>query len=225
MTPYTDDDLEQDLRQALDDGNPEKINTLTAEVDRREPGTEKPTLLAAALWYAEQGVPVFALLPGRKHPFGTCSDCKEPKCKGPSTCGHDQCHGLLDATTDEPRIRRWWTDRPTANIGLATGHAFDVVDIDGPEGQNSRAKHWDDIFAKIDADAIAKVLTPRPGGMHIYVPPTGDGNSAEIVPKVDYRGIGGYVLAPPSVIAPGNPDTPGTYRFLGTPRLADSQVA
>src|SRR4029453_8834999 len=32
------------------------------------------------------------------------------------------------------RILAWWSRHPQANIGLATGHRFDVLDVDGPEG-------------------------------------------------------------------------------------------
>jgi hypothetical protein len=189
-----------------------------AEADETK---EPPSLHSAALWYVERGIPVFALRPGRKQPLASCPACRGDQCNHPDECGHDQCHGLLDATTDLERINRWWEALPTANIGLATGVRFDVVDVDGPVGQKSRAEHWDDIFAKVDADSIAKVLTPRPGGMHIYVPVTGDQNGTNIVPSVDYRGKGGYVLAPPSVIAPGANDSPGPYRFLGTPALEE----
>ena len=39
-------------------------------------------------------------------------------------------HGLLEATTDEDLVDRWWTTRPDANIGLRTGIRFDVLDVD-----------------------------------------------------------------------------------------------
>lgn len=221
MTP------EDEFAAASASGDLAAIDAASAKIDALDKPKEPPTLLGAALWYASLGIPVFALIPGRKVPFGLCAEtCKDipgerPKCPGPHECGHDQCHGVLDANTDTERLRRWWTAKPNANIGLATGHLFDAVDVDGPTGQKSRAQHWDEIFARIDADCVAKVLTPRPGGMHIYVPATGQGNSSNIVAAVDYRGLGGYVLAPPSVITPGTADNPGTYRFLGTPKLVE----
>lgn len=187
---------------------------------------------SSALWYAEQGIPVFPLKPGAKTPATT--------------------HGVLDATTDQARIRAWWTAQPRANIGLATGFRFDAYDIDGPEGQASRAAYWCEdpacraegsrvpspppwwtpecdhpgIFNAVERVQLAKVLTPRPGGMHLWVPPGDgmDGNTAGILPGIDYRGRGGYVVAPPSEIselwARTNDAHAGSYSFLGVPRLA-----
>ncbi|WP_292605925.1 bifunctional DNA primase/polymerase [Nocardioides sp. REDSEA-S30_B4] len=198
MTPHTPEEAEQALRDAIDSGDPARIAAAEADVERLDNPKPLVPLMSSALWYASHDIPVFRLLAGRKHPF-------------PGS------HGLKDATTDLDQIRAWWSRTPEANIGLATGHKFDVVDIDGPLGQKSRAEHWDSVFATIDASQIAKVLTPRPGGMHIYVPATGDGNGAGIAPGVDYRGQGGYVVAPPSVIPAGSKDHPGRYRFLGTP--------
>lgn len=228
MHSHTVADCEREIRAAMGAGNWDQVEHLAGTLDHVEQATRRPpvTLGAAALWYAEQGVPTFALRPGRKHPFGGCREqCREisgqrPRCPGPHMCGHDQCHGLSDATTDPDRMNRWWQATPQANIGLATGHLFDIVDIDGPAGQASRMAHWDDIFAAIDTDSIGKVSTPRPGGMHIYVPATGEGNSTQIVTDVDYRGIGGYCIGPPSVIAPGGADSPGAYTWLVTPTLA-----
>jgi Bifunctional DNA primase/polymerase, N-terminal len=46
-------------------------------------------------------------------------------------------HGVKDATCNQARILAWWTSHSLANIGLATGHRFDVLDIDGPEGEQA----------------------------------------------------------------------------------------
>ena len=194
MSPYTIADAEAEARAAIDSGDPERIAAAERAVDALDVKPAPVSMLSAALWYAQEGLVVFPLQPGTKIPL-----------KG--------SHGCLDASCDAQKVAAWWTRTPEANIGLATGGLVDVVDIDGSEGQRSRVAHWDDIFAAIDADNLGKVLTPRRGGMHIYVPATGDGNAANIVPSVDYRGQGGYVVAPPS-------RTPeGTYRWLGQPKL------
>lgn len=198
------DELERRVFDAIERGDVADLETLAAAVDAANPPKAQVSLLQAALYYASIGLPVFPLQPGTKIP-------------------HPGTHGCKDATTDEATVRAWWDRWPNSNVAIATGHAVDVVDIDGTEGHKSRSTHWDDIFAKVDADSLGKVLTPRPGGMHIYVPATGDGNSTNIVPKVDYRGQGGYVVAPPSAIsdewAAANDATAGPYLWLGTPRI------
>lgn len=199
MQPYTLTDAERELADLIErDAPTEDFMSLQRRTEQFNRLPIVP-LGSAALWYAEQGLKVFPLTPGTKIPF-----------KG--------SRGCLDASNDLHQVRAWWERNPAANIGIATGHIVDVVDIDGPAGQRSRAAHWDDIFGQVDADNLGKALTPRVGGMHIYVPATSDGNSTNIVPSVDYRGRGGYVVAPPS-------STPeGRYMWLGQPdftRFAD----
>ncbi len=161
-----------------------------------------PDLLAHALAYAERGWPV---LPLHSWTGSRCScgrdDCTSPA-KHPRTA-----HGLKDATGAPAIIRGWWRRWRMANIGLATGFAFDVLDMDGLAGAASLvsllAEHG-------QLPVLPTVLTPRDGGMHLYLLPTGLGNSAgKLAPGLDYRGVGGYVVAPPSVHANG-----GTYAWL-----------
>lgn len=136
---------------------------------------QPPRLGAAALHYATQyGWPVFPL---------------RPKTKIPATR-----HGFKDATTDPDRITAWWKRHPDSNIGLPTGHHFDVIDIDLPQGITAMMA-----LAELDGEIHGHVATSS-GGMHYYVPPTGKGNTAS--PGLDYRGIGGYVVAPPSTLGP-----------------------
>ncbi|HEY9249374.1 MAG TPA: bifunctional DNA primase/polymerase [Rariglobus sp.] len=136
-------------------------------------------LLNAALWYATTlGLPVFPCTPGEKRPA--------------------VAHGFKDATTDVEQIRKWWKVCPDYNIGTPTGVLFDVFDADGPEGVIAIGEYMD---TGGFPDVLAKALTPR--GRHYYVPVTGEGNKAGLLPKVDYRGAGGYVIAPPSITPTG----------------------
>lgn len=175
MTPE-----EQIIADAMAAGDWAEAERLGAVLDAQP--HPMPSLLASALWYASVGLHVFPLQPGRKMPFTGSSGCK-------------------DATTDTATIRRWWAAAPSANIGIATGHLVDVIDIDGAPGIRS----WLDLEAP--PEVIGSVRTPRPGGSHHYVPATGRGNRAGIFPGIDYRGMGGYVLAPPSWLdeQPGQP--------------------
>jgi Bifunctional DNA primase/polymerase, N-terminal/Protein of unknown function (DUF2637) len=64
-----------------------------------------------------------------------CS-CRDPGCGQPAKhpLGSLVPHGVKDATCNRAWILAWWTRHPQANIGLATGHRFDVLDVDGPAG-------------------------------------------------------------------------------------------
>lgn len=186
MSTTTIHGLEAQMDAALLAGDHEAATRLAGQID----GLPEPapfSVLAAALYYAQEGLHVFPLSPGTKIP-------------------HRGTRGCKDATTDEDTIRAWWDRWPDSNVGIATGHVVDVVDIDGAAGQRSRA----DNAALFDSlTVIGTVLTPRPGGMHLYVPANpAVGNGAGLLPSVDYRGRGGYVVAPPS-----RTDV-GSYRWL-----------
>lgn len=155
-------------------GNNELAEQLEAQIE--EIDRQPPRLGAAAELYASWGWPVFPLRPGEKRPATR--------------------HGFKDATTDLDRIRAWWTRHPDSNIGLPTGHTFDVIDIDVPDGPYSYLRMLED---DVIPDVHAHVATSS-GGIHLYILPTGDGNGTRIEPGVDYRGIGGYVVAPPSTL-------------------------
>jgi len=144
-------------------------------------------LRKAALDHAARGWPVFPLDPGGKRPLGRLAP-----------------HGLKQATTDGDIIRSSWKAEPRANIGIRTGVAFDVIDIDGPAALGA----LDRAMPAAEADPIVigpTVQTPR--GWHVYVTPTGRGNTVNLggLAGVDWRGAGGYVVAPGSVREDGAP--------------------
>lgn len=130
------------------------------------------SLASWALKYAELGWPVLPVVPGGKKPATN--------------------HGCLDATTNLLQVRAWWVQNPRYNIGLATGHVFDVVDVDGPTGATNWRKWW------MGPDAA--LLSSTPKGQHWFFEKTGYGNKIGMLPSVDYRGKNGYVVAPPSVV-------------------------
>lgn len=194
-------DLDEAMTKALRTLDIPRFEQLAAEADRRREQldhtlNQPDALLAAALWYAEQGMPCFPCRPGDKIPLipnpHPVNSPERATCRG--ECGRDG-HGLYDANTDPEKIRTWWTTTPAANIGLPTGLRYDVIDIDGPTGYQSLAGLKADLM--FPQRYAGRVLTPR-GGMHIYIPAEGSGNAGAVEPGIDYRGIGGYVLAPPS---------------------------
>jgi hypothetical protein len=176
VQPLTPELIETEIREAIADGDTERIIKGQLILDTRA-AKQLPGLCASALWYAKQGLHVFPVQAGGKQPY-------------PGT------HGCKDATTNQAQIHVWWTRWPDANIGIATGHLVDVIDIDGPP---AGIKSWGRLKVENKLPPIlGKVSTPRPGGNHLYVPATGRGNGAKVAPGIDYRGAGGYVVAPPS---------------------------
>jgi hypothetical protein len=139
--------------------------------------TERVDHLAAALRYAFQGVPVFPLAPRSKFPLISAA-----------TDGH----GLHDATTDAAQIQAWWMAHPTANIGLRTGVAFDVIDLDSEAAVDALES------ARAGRDRISGPVVATGKGFYYFVWPTGLGNRAGVLSGVDFRGAGGYGVAPPS---------------------------
>lgn len=155
--------------------------------------------LTAALNYASQGWPVHPL----HAPTATGCTCKNTECTSPAK--HPRtAHGLHDATTDPDTIRAWWTQWPTANIGLRTGVAFDVLDIDDPSGGQRLAELADGLGLETATCWLRGPMSTTAKGSHLLYLPTGYGNKTGIVPKVDWRGTNGYIVAPPSKHASGH---------------------
>ncbi len=167
------------------------------------------SLADAAGLYAATGLAVFPCAPGAKRPLTR--------------------HGFLDASTDARQVARWWRRWPAANIGLATGRpdGFDVLDIDvHPAGSGfvalARARR-----AGLVGGWTHVVRTPS-GGLHLYFPARDDGHGQEpwALPAahVDFRGVGGYVIAPPSQVEAGHGGRRGYQLIVSgqSPRPVDA---
>lgn len=154
---------------------------LDAETRAENARLDRPDALAnAAVYYARRGVAVFPCRPRGKEPITR--------------------HGLHDATTDVDHVVEWWQAHPDANIGAPTGLTFDVVDIDGRAGVLAVYGADPETGERRELPAeIGHSLTARPAGHHLFIAPTGRGNTTSFLPSVDYRGLGGYVILPPSV--------------------------
>jgi hypothetical protein len=143
-------------------------------------------LSEAALDYVHRGFPVFPVKPGGKRPLGRLVP-----------------NGFKDATLDEQRTRCWWGEEPSANVGLVTGIPFDVLDVDGPEGieaLNAAMSCHGEVSDKRPMNGVdGPTVITGGGGYHVYLAVTGYGNRVGFLPHVDWRGRGGYVVAPPSV--------------------------
>ena len=143
-------------------------------------------MLDAALSYATtQNWAVLALSPNSKIPIK--DSLLQP-------------NGSLSATTDPDTITKLFTTYPKANIGIACGDSFTVVDLDGPEAKDALTQ------AGLDIPECRTHKTPR--GFHLLLSHQGDDlpQTAGLLPKVDIRNgaSNGYIVAPPSMID-GNP--------------------
>lgn len=121
--------------------------------------------------------------------------------------------GFLDASNDEEVIRRWWTAKPDANVGIATGASgLLVVDIDhGLDGRLGFNDSPESLFEDTPLPTYAVRTGRRPElGIQLYFQADGSRNSAgwkENGCSGDIRGDGGYVLAAGSIHPSGEPYT------------------
>ena len=97
-------------------------------------------------------------------------------------------------------------------MAIRTGIAVDAVDVDGEDGLRALSAAMPSAPSPELGEFLVgpTVLTGRETGFHVYVQSTGFGNkdSRTFVPHCDYRGRGGYVIAPPSLHETGK-----RYRF------------
>jgi hypothetical protein len=113
-------------------------------------------------------------------------------------------HGVLDATTEAARIARWWSTYASANIGVATGRVSRLVVVD-VDPRHDGPRHLAQLERRyLDMPRTAEVVSGG-GGRHLYFEHRDDAlpSGASLVPGVDVRGDGGYIVAPPSLHASG----------------------
>lgn len=149
------------------------------------------TLVDAARMYLSAGLTVLAL-----------------RGKAPNTAFHsrgilDAIHGVPENEEDEALIRHIFEAKTTTGIGIAVTYPYFVVDVDGEEG----AKALRDILGTVDISETPAALTGR--GLHIWFADTTERRSMVLGEKLDLKGVGGYVAAPPSLHPDGH-----VYRWL-----------
>jgi hypothetical protein len=155
-----------------------------------------------------------------------CHWIRDGKC----TCGKDcdspgkhplTANGLLDATTDEQQLAKWWKVNPQANLAVATGESSGlvVIDIDPDKGG------WESLLEleeKHGRPPETVEVETGGGGLHLYYRYP---DSVKIhsrngwLPGVDVKADGGYVIAPPSN------HVKGSYRWADGRRPCDVELA
>ena len=143
-------------------------------------------LRAAAIRYANRGIPVLPCAEGGKKPVVQ--------------------EWTKKSTVDIDTIQKWWAVNPY-NVGIATGHGIVVLDVD--------IKHHEGKYGDETLQELEKEHGPLPdtwevitggGGRHLYFKCDDPdlGNRVRFAPDLDFRGKDGVVIAPPSVHANGN---------------------
>lgn len=171
-------------------------------------------LLDAALRYADDGWLVFPI-------FGVTNG----KCDCGVKCGNEGKHPLVawstQASNDPGQISRWWKKWPNANVGVVTGarSGIYVIDIDNKKSVNlgggtliGEGDHSLRVQSR-ETGNLPETLTAvtGSGGTHLIFSYPMErestaplGNRAGLLPSVDTRGDGGYIVAAPSLHVSGN---------------------
>ena len=150
--------------------------------------------LEAALAYCGRGFSVIPIRPDKK-PYILWAEYQKRR-----------------ATANE--IKNWIQKWPDAMIGIVTGEISGVLVVDC----DSEAAYQK--IQELLPDSFITCIAKTPRGYHIYLLYPADrqiGNATGIMPGVDVRGEGGYIIAPPSVNAEGK-----VYEWL--PELSIAQI-
>ncbi|MGO1664848.1 MAG: bifunctional DNA primase/polymerase [Micrococcaceae bacterium] len=146
------------------------------------PASLPKNLGEAAATCAAAGIPVFPCVPGQKRPL--------------------TAHGFKDATTNPAQIDAWWGRHPDANIGIPTGGSIEVLDVDvhatGTGYPILRTLRREGLIG-----GWGQAVRSPSGGLHLYYPADPDvarGSWSRGRAHVDFRGTGGYIIAPPSTV-------------------------
>lgn len=132
-------------------------------------------LLAAALHYLAQGWSVVPVNADKRPLLATWEEFQGRR-----------------PTEDE--VRGWWGRWPDANVAVVTGavSGLVVVDVENAAGRAA--------LNQILPDMDTLTVRTGGGGWHLYYAHPGGTvpNAVRLLPDVDMRGDGGYVVAPPS---------------------------
>ncbi len=165
-------------------------------------------LYKAAQRLIKSGQPVFPCRPVNEV-ISTSKGMRERKAKTPVMVKR----GLTDATLDRAQVRDWWRRRGDAAIGIPTGIKYDVLDVD-TKGEVDGRVHLPRLTRLGLLNGCKFVVKTPSNGWHLYfLAAPGLTNKANATLGLDVRGLGGYVLAPPSYIN-DEESSIGSYEFI-----------
>lgn len=115
-------------------------------------------------------------------------------------------HGLKDAISGTDAAHAWRkmaADPVVTGVGLVIPEHLCVVDIDGEAGAEA-------FRAQVGPDVPPTAVAKTSRGLHLWFVSPQIVRSTVLAEKLDLKGVGGYVVAPPSV----HPDTGLMYEWL-----------
>jgi hypothetical protein len=112
----------------------------------------------------------------------------------------------------QAEIKGWWAKWPKANVGVVTGEISGLVVVDVDSADAAHLLH--EQVPELDFRSIPRSRTGKGWQLFFNHPGVKVENRTAIFSGLDFRGDGGYVVAPPSVHPNGK-----TYvwKFLHTP--------
>jgi len=160
-------------------------------------------MLEAALRLAEAGLHVFPLY--STDAAGVCSCLARAACESPGK--HPMTtNGLHAATTKASAVAGMWRVSPGANIGIATEPSgLVVIDVDGKDGR-AGPENWRRLVDRCGTglEDTPIVDTASGTGFHVYYQTAVHrirSLNGVLAEGIDIKAVGGYVVAPGSVIA------------------------
>lgn len=154
----------------------------------------------------------------RRVPRCTCS---RPACDNPAKhpVGHLVPHGHNDASTELERVRTWFSRPANAadswvpwNLAIATGRGLVVIDAEAKQTRTDLPSgvevldDWETWTKGTSLPAKPRVHRTGGGGLHLWLR-VDDGlrvkSGNRVLPAIDVKADGGYVLVPPSTHVSG----------------------
>ena len=154
----------------------------------------KPPFAVSAYYYWKKGLNVFPIIPRTKKP----------------ACAWKH---LQDKLMDESELKYMIRTYPNYNIGIVTGHVSQivVVDVDGEDGDGHLKEFAIPQTLRANTTRGYHLYYKLPEGLHMRT-------ANSLLPKVDIKADGGYVIAPPSV----RPNGTGAYMWDQSPAVLTS---